>query len=124
MLCSKVQLLGLCPNRLVDWLNQGRHMKNIEACMLVVKVYILNLNIYRAVDYINNNRRNNCVDNLQWMTQRDNIIKEKRKSVVCINTGIVYKNYFRVAAASECDDGIVVRFVKIVSYQELDFCRN
>lgn len=42
---------------------------------LVAEAYIPNPNNYATVDHIDGNKLNNCVNNLQWMSIIDNLIK-------------------------------------------------
>lgn len=58
---------------------------------LVAESYIPNPNNYETVDHIDNDKSNNCINNLQWMERTDNLIKsrpEKNKIIIrCIETG-------------------------------------
>lgn len=43
------------------------------------------------VDHINRDRLDNRLENLQWLTQTENVRKECAKKIICVETGKVYK---------------------------------
>lgn len=45
---------------------------------------------YLIVDHIDRNKQNNNLENLQWLTNAENIRKECAKQVRCVETGKVY----------------------------------
>jgi hypothetical protein len=52
---------------------------------LVAESFIANPLNLPQVDHIDNNKENNCVSNLQWITNRDNARKQINKPVVGVN---------------------------------------
>lgn len=49
--------------------------KTITVHRLVAKMFISNPNNLEQVDYIDDDKENNCVNNLQWITNADNMAK-------------------------------------------------
>ena len=79
--------------------------KSIAVHRLVALTYIPNPNNYPEVNHKDENKTNNCVDNLEWCTHEYNIhygtARERatktqqqynvnQKAVLCIETGLVY----------------------------------
>ena len=73
------------------WLCDGGQIKTRSVHRLVAEAYIPNPNNYETVDHIDNDKSNNCVNNLQWMSRIDNNSKErpdlKPIKIRCIETG-------------------------------------
>ena len=59
---------------------------------LVALKYIPNPNNYDTVDHIDGNKGNNCVNNLQWLSNKQNIQKATGIKVRCIETNEVYNS--------------------------------
>jgi hypothetical protein len=55
--------------------------KTFRVNRLVAKYFLINENNYPQVDHIDENRLNNHVDNLQWMSAKDNTTKSQGKAV-------------------------------------------
>lgn len=55
--------------------------KSFRVSRLVAKYFIENPNNYPQVDHIDENRLNNHVDNLQWLSARDNTTRSQGKEV-------------------------------------------
>ena len=49
---------------------------------LIAEAYIPNQNNLPQVDHINEDKTNNCVNNLQWITNRDNVRKSINKPIL------------------------------------------
>ena len=65
--------VSLCKNGL---------KKNYRIHRLVSEAYIPNPENLPQVDHINEDKTNNCVNNLQWITNRDNSRKSKNKPIL------------------------------------------
>ena len=63
-------------------LYKDNEMKNCLIHRLVAEAYIPNPENLPQVDHINEDKTNNCVNNLQWITLRDNCRKSKNKPIL------------------------------------------
>lgn len=90
----------------VTLINDDKKMKTELVHRLVALAYIPNPDGKETVNHRDENKENNCVSNLEWMTKQENLNYGTRgqrqsdkvsKPVRCIETGIIYKNA-RVAA--------------------------
>ena len=90
----------------VTLMNDDKKMKTELVHKLVALAYIPNPDGKETVNHRDENKENNCVSNLEWMTRQENLNYGTRgqrqsdkvsKPVRCIETGIIYKNA-RVAA--------------------------
>lgn len=74
----------------VDLYVDGKHNLRMVH-RLVAEAYIPNHNNYETVDHIDNNKLNNCLNNLQWMSRIDNNSKECPEQapirIRCVETG-------------------------------------
>lgn len=75
---------------------------------LVADAYIPNPDGKPQINHIDENTKNNCVSNLEWCDSQYNnnygkhnskIADSKNKPVICIETGIIYKNGIEAAKA-------------------------
>ena len=57
-------------------------MKKYKIHRLVAEAYIPNPDNLPQVDHINEDKTNNCVNNLQWITNRDNSRKSNNKPIL------------------------------------------
>ena len=57
-------------------------VKNYRIHRLVAEAYIPNPDNLPQVDHINEDKTNNCVNNLQWITNRDNSRKSNNKPIL------------------------------------------
>lgn len=95
---------GLITGYLRVGLRKNNIFKNLCVHKLVAKAFIPNPENKPQVDHIDGNIFNNTVDNLRWVTQKENnnnpVSLNKRrkylKPILCIETGIVYKNIYEV----------------------------
>lgn len=72
---------------------------------LVAEAYLDNPNNLPIVDHKDNNKYNNCADNLQWVTASENTSKDrvkgaprKRVPILCVELNKVYPNQKAAAA--------------------------
>lgn len=81
----------------------GPRCKAMAVHRLVAEAFIPNPDNKPQVNHINGDKNNNCVDNLEWCTQSENMLHRYRKlgvrqpyrdgkKVKCIETGEVYKS--------------------------------
>lgn len=79
-------------------LSKDKTVKRASVHRLVAEAFIPNPNNLPTVDHIDGNKLNNCVENLQWLSQSDNCRKsiknatKPNKPIFCIETGKVYKS--------------------------------
>lgn len=85
----------------VTLINDDKKMKTELIHKLVALAYIPNPDGKETVNHKDENKENNCVSNLEWMTRQENLNYGTRgqrqsdkvsKPVRCIETGIIYKN--------------------------------
>lgn len=90
----------------ITLMNDDKKMKTELIHKLVALAYIPNPDGKETVNHKDENKENNCVSNLEWMTRQENLNYGTRgqrqsdkvsKPIRCIETGIIYKNA-RVAA--------------------------
>lgn len=74
-------------------MKDGKHLVH----RLVAETYLPNSDNLSEVDHINGNRADNRVQNLQWISKKDNIAKAWNKPCECVETGQVFES--RTAAA-------------------------
>lgn len=68
----------------------------------VALAYLPNPNNLRTVDHIDNNPDHNWLNNVQWMSDKDNVIKSQGKKIRCIETGQIFKSQTEAAKAMGC----------------------
>ena len=74
--CGDYHLILLC--------NNGK-MKGELVHRLVAKAFIPNPNNYETVNHIDENKKNNSVDNLEWLSNKDNVIYSQAKKIKATN---------------------------------------
>lgn len=81
-------------------LSRNGKVKKFRVHRLVAQAFISNPNNLKTVDHINGDKEDNNVNNLQWLSNGDNLEKyweRHRKSVVCVENGIVYRSAYQAA---------------------------
>lgn len=108
--------------------------KNYYIHRLVAETFIDNPNNYETVDHINGLKSDNRVENLQWLTQKDNLKRwhreqkteeqiehykivhrenikklheKQRKPVICLETGKIYKSCMIAGKTLGIDNGSI-----------------
>ena len=80
-------------------LYKNKQRKTIKVHRLVAETYIPNPNNLPEVNHKSEVTTNNCIDNLEWVTKKENanygtraerIHKKTRKKVLCVETNIIY----------------------------------
>lgn len=66
--------------------------KNFLIHRLVASAYIPNPDNLETVDHIDGNVKNNCVNNLQWMSNENNVKKSLSKKIKCVETSAIYSS--------------------------------
>ena len=98
---------------------------------LVAKAFIPNPNNYSEINHKDENPKNNCVWNLEWCNHKYNMnygtaieraAKLKRivqrnnpkisKSVLCIETGVVYPSISEISRELGCSRALIIRCCK------------
>lgn len=81
--------------------NNGK-LRTKQIHRLVALAYIPNPDNLRTVDHIDNNKEHNYINNLQWMTDKDNIVKERGKKIRCIELNMEFKSQTEAAKYFNC----------------------
>ena len=76
-------------------LTKNNEYKNLCVHKLVAKAFISNPENKPCVDHIDTNIENNNVDNLRWVTHKENnnnvnTLKKKKRKVLCVDLNIEY----------------------------------
>lgn len=77
---SRLKLLSTTDNGhgyLIVGLRDGKHRKNHYVHRLVAQAFIPNPRNLPNIDHIDHDRSNNAVENLQWITQKDNVRRSR-----------------------------------------------
>lgn len=59
--------------------NGENNRKSYQVHRLVAEAFIPNLNNYPVINHIDENRKNNYVENLEWCTQKHNVLHSIKK---------------------------------------------
>ena len=83
--------------------------KNFLIHRLVALAYIPNPDGLETVDHIDGNKEHNYINNLQWMTQKDNAIKGNSKKIRCVETGKIFDSATIAAKEMSLDNSAISR---------------
>jgi hypothetical protein len=50
---------------------------------LVLNAFVPNVNDYKQIDHLNNNKKDNRLENLQWIVAKENVRKEQADTILC-----------------------------------------
>lgn len=75
-------------------LHKNKEQFNKKVHRIVAEAFLPNPNNYESINHIDHNKSNNCVDNLEWCTQRYNNIDEHGIKLKIINTINNKENYY------------------------------
>ena len=76
---------------------------------LVGEAYIPNPQNLPEIDHINENKEDNSVKNLQWLTKEDNIRKSKSKKVYCVELDRIFDSQKQAALELHLEQGNISR---------------
>ena len=101
-------------------LSKEKTVKNGSVHRLVAEAFIPNPSNLPCVDHIDGNKLNNKVENLQWISNSNNMrkaCKGKEKlatpiPVICLETGKIYKSMKEAAAAHRIPSAVMSALVK------------
>lgn len=84
-------------------LYKNGHMYSVKVHRLVAQAFIPNPNNYPQVNHIDEDKSNNCVENLEWCSVEQNLshndlqkrahLKQKRKIGAYNKQGVLFKNF-------------------------------
>ena len=94
-------------------LYKNGHRKNWAVHRLVANAFIPNPENLETVNHIDENKTNNHICNLEWMSREDNVQYSRCKKVLCIETGKVYDSMMKAerqtgincSSISQCCNG-------------------
>ena len=87
-------------------LSKNCNVKDFSVHRLVAEAFIPNPDKKSTVNHKDENKLNNCVDNLEWLTVKENINHgtcverthtKQRKQVLCVETNIIYPSVMSLA---------------------------
>ena len=79
------------------YLYKNNKKKSLLCHRLVAEAFIPNSKKLPMVNHKDENKLNNCVNNLEWCTSEYNINYSSAKSVVCVETGVIYHSLTEVS---------------------------
>ena len=89
-----------------NWKLNGRS-KTVYLHRLVAEYFIPNPNSLNEINHKDENKQNNCVDNLEWCdhkynckygTRNDRSAQKNRKKIVCVETGRIFESSTQAAS--------------------------
>ena len=91
--------------------------KNYRIHRLVAETFIPNPNNYDTVDHINNDKKDNRVENLQWMTRENNTRKGRSKAIYCIELEKTFPSQKAAAIELGLDQGNISKVCRGIMYK-------
>ena len=87
---------------------QDGNKKDLRVHRLVATAFIPNPDNLTEVDHIDRNKKNNCVENLRWVSHPVNM-DNAGKRVRCVETGHIYDTVRQASVETGLDIGNIVR---------------
>lgn len=114
---NKKFLKQSCRNKYLSVnLCNGKTNKSYSVHRLVALAYIDNPNRFPQVNHKDENKSNNCINNLEWCSAKYNVNYGTRgertseirgKKVICIETGIIYKSTGEAARKTGINQALI-----------------
>ena len=79
------------------YLYKNNKKKSFLCHRLVAEAFISNPDNLPQVNHKDENKLNNCVENLEWCTAKYNVNYSSAKPILCVETGIVYHSLTEVS---------------------------
>ena len=74
------------------YLYKNNNKTSFSVHRLVAEAFIPNPDSLPQVNHKDENKLNNCVDNLEWCTSKYNVNYSVAKPVLCVETGMAYNS--------------------------------
>lgn len=95
----------------VDLYKNGKP-KTSRVNRLVLEAFVPNPEGKPEVDHINGDRTDNRVENLRWVTSRENMENGPSKKVLCVETGIIYPSLMEAYRQTGADHSHIIKCCK------------
>lgn len=96
--------------------------RTLKIHRLVAQAYIPNPENLETIDHIDNNKQNNCINNLRWMTVMDNIDRsiKARIKIQCIETGEIFDSLCDCERKTGCAHGNISKHLRGIGYENVN----